>query len=48
MPTITAEDPKKMETKKVDGSGKVYVDNDWAGQEVEIIITSVEDPGSEA
>lgn len=43
MATVTVDDPERMETKKVDGSGKVYVGNAWAGQNVRLIIESVEE-----
>lgn len=44
MATVTVDDPERMDQKKVDGSGKVYLTNAWAGKEVKFVIESVEDP----
>ena len=43
MATVTIEDPEGMDAKKVDGSGKIYVGNNWAGKRVKFVIEAVED-----
>lgn len=40
---VTIEDPERVDAKKVDGSGKVYLTNKWAGKRVRFVIESVED-----
>lgn len=44
MAQVTATNPVRVETKKVDGSGKVYVGNDLSGEQVEIIVSRTEEP----
>lgn len=43
MATVTIDDPERMDAKKVDGSGKLYVGNAWAGKEVKFVIESVDE-----
>lgn len=38
MPTITADDPHLVETKRVDKSGRVYIGRDVAEEDVQIIV----------
>lgn len=41
---VTVPDPQKVETKKVDSSGKLYVGTAFSGQEVEIVIGESSQP----
>jgi len=43
MATVTIENPERMDAKKVDGSGKVYLGNAWAGKRVRFVIEDVEE-----
>jgi len=43
MATVTIENPEGMDAKKVDGSGKIYIGNQWAGKRVKFVIESVEE-----
>lgn len=43
MATVTIENPERMDAKKVDQSGKVYLGNAWAGKRVRFVIEDVEE-----
>jgi hypothetical protein len=43
MAEVTVKNPEVMDSKKVDGSGKLYVGNKWAGQKVTFVIEKVEE-----
>ena len=43
MPTVAIDDPELLDTKKVDGSGKIYIGNEWAGMDATFVIVSVEE-----
>lgn len=43
MATVTIDNPERMDSKKVDGSGKVYLGNAWAGKRVRFVIEDVEE-----
>ena len=41
--TVTVEDPDFVETKGVDGSGRVYLGGDYADATVRIVVETIED-----
>lgn len=43
MAEVKINDPVRMDAKKVDGSGKMYVGNAWAGKKVKFVIEDVEE-----
>lgn len=45
MAHITIDDPELYTEKTVDGSGRIYLGKEWAGDRVKIVIESVVDSG---
>lgn len=43
MSSITVDDPDKVEKKRVNDSGQVYIGREYAGKVVELVVTEVED-----
>ena len=41
--TVTVEDPDFVQTKGVDGSGRVYLGGDYANATVRVVVETIED-----
>jgi len=41
---VTVDNPVRVDEKKVDSGGKLYIGNAWSGKNVKFVVESVTDP----